>query len=68
MKPIYSDDVANVYLTGDVKAALGDFLDRYPLDCKEPIQLHWNKSDTAHYAVVAVGFRELGVDIEYIER
>ena len=65
-KLIYSDDVANVYLTEDVKSALRDFLGRYPLNCKESIQLHWNKSDTAHYAVVAVGFRELGVDIEYM--
>ena len=65
-KLIYEDDVASVYLTSDVKAALREFLGRYPLSCKEPVQLHWNKSDTAHYAVVAVGFRELGVDIEYM--
>ena len=28
--------------------------------------MYWNKSDTAHCTVVAVGFKELGVDIEYM--
>ena len=28
--------------------------------------MHWNKSDTSTYAVVAVSFKEIGVDIEYM--
>ena len=28
--------------------------------------MYWNKSDTNHCTVVAVGFKELGVDIEYM--
>ena len=28
--------------------------------------MYWNKSDTNTYAVVAVGFQEVGVDIEYM--
>jgi len=72
---IYSDKISCVYLfdhidepnhphDGMVKAALREFLCRYPLNCKQPVTLHWNKSDTSTYAVVAVGFKELGVDIE----
>jgi len=74
---IYSDNVSNVYLfdridepnhpsQGMIKAALRDFLCRVPLSCKEPIRMYWNKSDTSTYAVVAVSFKEIGVDIEYM--
>ena len=28
--------------------------------------MYWNKSDTNHCTVVAVGFKEVGVDIEYM--
>ena len=28
--------------------------------------MYWNKSDTSTYAVVAVSFKEIGVDIEYM--
>jgi len=66
VKPIYSDEVASVYLTSDVKLALRMFLCRVPLSCKEPVRMYWNKSDTNHCTVVAVGFKELGVDIEYM--
>ena len=66
MKPIYSDEVASVYLTSDVKLALRMFLCRVPLNCKEPVKMYWNKSDTNHCTVVAVGFKEVGVDIEYM--
>ena len=66
MKPIYSDDVASVYLTSDVKLALRMFLCRVSLNCKEPVRMYWNKSDTSTYAVIAVGFKEIGVDIEYM--
>ena len=66
MKPIYSDEVASVYLTSDIKLALRMFLCRVPLNCKEPVKMYWNKSDTNHCTVVAVGFKELGVDIEYM--
>ena len=66
MKPIYSDDVASVYLTSDVKLALRMFLCRYPLNCKEPVNLDLNKSDTNHRAVVAVSVPAVGVDLEYM--
>ena len=77
MNLIYSDNVSNVYLfdridepnhpsQGMIKAALRDFLCRVPLSCKEPIRMYWNKSDTSTYAVVAVSFKEIGVDIEYM--
>tara|TARA_B100001029_G_scaffold157872_1_gene144145 strand:+ start:2751 stop:3230 length:480 start_codon:yes stop_codon:yes gene_type:complete len=77
VKTIYSDKVSNVYLfdridepnhphDGIVKAALRDFLCGVSLSCKEPVKMYWNKSDTNTYAVVAVGFKELGVDIEYM--
>ena len=65
-KLIYSDDVANVYITSDVQAALREFLGRVPLSCKEPVRMYWNKSDTLHCAVVAVSFQEVGVDVEYM--
>ena len=77
IKKIYSDKVSDVYLfdrinepnhpsDGMVKAALRDFLCRVPLSCKEPVRIYWNKSDTSTYAVVAVSFKEIGVDIEYM--
>ncbi len=78
MKTIHSDKNAQVYLfentdepnhpsDGMVKAALRDYLSRVALDWKEPITLHWNKSDTSTYAVVAVSSKEVGVDIEYMK-
>ena len=63
---IYEDDIASVYLTSDVKLALRMFLNQVPLNCKEPVRMYWNKSDTNHCTVVAVSLQEVGVDIEYM--
>lgn len=65
-KLIYEDDIASVYITSDVQAALREFLGRVSLSCKEPVRMYWNKSDTLHCAVVAVSFQEVGVDVEYM--
>lgn len=75
MKKIFSDEFSSVYFFEDidkpnhpsdglVKAALREFLCAYSLNCKEPVQMHWNKSDTSTYCVVAVGMQPVGVDIE----
>ena len=77
MKKIFSDKFSSVYFfeeidqpnhssEGMTKAALRDYIGGYPLNCKEPIQLHWNRSDTSTYCVVAVGIQPVGIDIEYM--
>ena len=79
MHEIYSDKNVSVYLFEDIdkpnhpsegmiKAALREFLCRVSLSCKEPVKLYWNKSDTSTYAVVAVGLKEVGVDIELMRQ
>ena len=79
MKKIFSVDFSSVYLFEDIdqpnhssegmtKAALRDYIGGYPLNCKEPIQLHWNRSDTSTYCVVAVGIQPVGIDIEYMRK
>ena len=34
----------------------------------EPINVHWNKSDTHTYCVVACSRERIGVDIEYMKK
>ena len=79
MKKIFSDDFSSVYFfeeidqpnhssEGMTKAALRDYIGGYSLNCKEPIQLHWNRSDTSTYCVVAVGIQPVGIDIEYMRK
>ena len=49
------------------RAALREFIARQPVDsCVEPIEVHWNKSDTHTYCVVACSRERVGVDIEYM--
>jgi len=49
------------------RAALREFIARQPVDsCVEPINVHWNKSDTHTYCVVACSRERVGVDIEYM--
>ena len=70
---IFSSPTTNVYLHSNtivstdslVKTAIKDFLPNYELDCKNPITIHWNKSDTGSHTVVAVSTERIGVDIEY---
>jgi phosphopantetheinyl transferase len=35
------------------------------LDCKRPVEIYWNKSDTDSHTVIAVSTKRIGVDIEY---
>ena len=51
------------------RAALREFIARQPVDsCVEPINVHWNKSDTHTYCVVACSRERVGVDIEYMKK
>ena len=51
------------------RAALREFIARQPIDnCKEPITVHWNKSDTSTYCVIACSRVNVGVDIEYMRK
>ena len=52
-----------------IRAALREFIARQPIDnCKEPITVHWNKSDTSTYCVIACSRVNVGVDIEYMRK
>ena len=64
---IFQNVDTTVYFTDDVRASLRDYLDTYTLDCKKPVTLHWNKSDTHTYSVVAVSSKQVGIDIEYMK-
>ena len=46
------------------KRQIKDFLPNYELDCKNPVTIHWNKSDTGSHTVIAVSSERIGVDIE----
>ena len=69
---IFSSPTTNVYLHSNtivstdslVKTAIKDFLPNYDLDCKNPVTIHWNKSDTGSHTVIAVSSERIGVDIE----
>ena len=51
------------------RAALREFIARQPVDsCVEPINVHWNKSDTHTYCIVACSRERVGVDIEYMKK
>ena len=51
------------------RAALREFIARQPVEnCKEPITVHWNKSDTSTYCVIACSRVNVGVDIEYMRK
>ena len=70
---IFSNQTTSVYLYSNtiastdnlVKTAIKDFLPNYTLNCKKPVQIYWNKSDTESHTVVAVSTKRIGVDIEY---
>ena len=72
---IFSSPTTNVYLHSNtivstdslVKTAIRDFLPNYELDCKNPVTIHWNKSDTGSHTVIAVSSERIGVDIEYMK-
>ena len=67
MAIIYEDKICTVYKTGVVKYALLDFLSEYTLNYRKPVEIHWSKSDTGGYAVVACSTRRIGVDIELMK-
>ena len=70
---IFSSPTTSVYLYTNtivstdslVKTAIRDFLPNYELDCKRPVEIYWNKSDTDTHTVIAVSTKRIGVDIEY---
>ena len=72
---IFSNKTTSVYLYSNtiastdnlVKTAIKDFLPNYTLNCKKPVQIYWNKSDTDSHTVVAVSTKNVGVDIEYMK-
>ena len=78
-KVIFQDPETTVYLFENIdepnhsskamiRAALREFIVRQPIDsCVEPISVHWNKSDTHTFAVVACSRKRVGVDIEYMK-
>ena len=50
-----------------IRAALREYITRQPLDsCVKPITVHWNKSDSHTYCVIACSQKRVGVDIEYM--
>ncbi len=52
---------------GLVRFAMREFLCSRELDCTKPITMHWNKSDSHIFSVVAVSTRQIGIDIEYMK-
>ena len=50
-----------------MKYALLDFLSEYTLNYRKPVDIHWSKSDTGNYTVVACSTRRIGVDIEQMK-
>ena len=67
MAIIYEDKICTVYKTEVVKYALLEYISEYSLNCKKPVEIHWSKSDTGGYAVVACSTRRIGVDIELMK-
>ena len=67
MAIIYQDKICTVYKTEVVKYALLDFLSEYTLNYRKPVEIHWSKSDTGNYTVVACSTRRIGVDIEQMK-
>ena len=75
---IFHNDDTHVYLFsnidepnhpsgGMIRCAMREFLSSRVLDCKEPITMHWNKSDSHIFSVVAVSTKQVGIDIEYMK-
>ena len=52
---------------GLIRFAMREFLSSRTLDCREPITMHWNKSDSHIFSVVAVSTKQVGIDIEYMK-
>ena len=67
MAIIYQDKICTVYKTEVVKYALLEYISEYSLNCMKPVEIHWSKSDTGGYAVVACSTRRIGVDIELMK-
>ena len=77
-KVIFENEETSVYLFTNIdepnhnskamiRAALREYITRQPLDsCIEPITVHWNKSDSHTYCVIACSQKRVGVDIEYM--
>ena len=76
-KVIFEDKETSVYLFTNIdepnhsgkamiRAALREYITRRPLDCREPITVHWNKSDSHTYCVIACSQKPVGIDIEYM--
>ena len=77
-KVIFQNEETSVYLFTNIdepnhnskamiRAALREYITRQPLDsCIEPITVHWNKSDSHTYCVIACSQKRVGVDIEYM--
>ena len=77
-KVIFEDKETSVYLFTNIdepnhsskamiRAALREYITRQPLDsCIEPITVHWNKSDSHTYCVIACSQKRVGIDIEYM--
>ena len=77
-KRIFQNDDTHVYLFsninepnhpsgGMIRCALREFLSSRELNCKEPITMHWNKSDSHIFSTVAVSTKQIGIDIEYMK-
>ena len=77
-KVIFQNEETSVYLFTNIdepnhsskamiRAALREYITRQPLDsCIEPITVHWNKSDSHTYCVIACSQKRVGIDIEYM--
>ena len=77
-KVIFQNEETSVYLFTNIdepnhsskamiRAALREYITRQPLDsCVKPITVHWNKSDSHTYCVIACSQKRVGVDIEYM--
>ena len=51
----------------DTRIAIQDFVAKQPLNCMKPLTVHWNKSDSHIFNVIACSTKRIGVDIEWMK-
>ena len=51
----------------DTHIAIQDFVAKQPLNCMQPLTVHWNKSDSHIFNVIACSTKRIGVDIEWMK-
>ena len=51
----------------DTRIAIQEFVAKQPLNCMQPLTVHWNKSDSHIFNVIACSTKRIGVDIEWMK-